>query len=275
MDQVQYTETIQSKVYALLQQIKDIRAKLTADEDLLQKNLDHLNVLHDQLSNTKTLLSQQKSSKQTLLNQTKGQESNYRKLLNVTEDQQAAIQKEIADLDAKMQGKVVKRLPVVHGVLAWPIDGVITQGYGNTGFTKLGYTFHNGVDIAAPAGTPIYAAADGVVYATGRGQAAFGNWVVIKHTAGGKLDRDIMTLYGHMISFGVTPGRAIKQGDLVGYEGNTGNTSRLLYGPERGYHLHFGVYDADGFGIKDGAYPNVYGPYQIPYGYTYNPIDFF
>ena len=77
-----------------------------------------------------------------------------------------------------------------------------------------------------------------------------------------------------MTKFIVVAGQQVKQGDLIGYEGNTGNTTRLLYGPERGYHLHFGVYDAEGFGIKNGAYPNIYGPYRIPYGYTYNPMDF-
>ena len=55
---------------------------------------------------------------------------------------------------------------------------------------------------------------------------------------------------------------------------NTGNTTRLIYGPERGYHLHFGVYDADGFGVVAGAYTKVYGNYKVPYGYTYNPLDF-
>ncbi|MBU6447823.1 M23 family metallopeptidase, partial [Patescibacteria group bacterium] len=192
-----------------------------------------------------------------------------------TQDQEAKVQQEMYNLDQQASGKTTySPLPVVHGILAWPIDGVITQGYGNTGFTQLGYNFHNGIDIAAPAGTPIYAAADGIVYATGTGQAAYGNWVAIKHTAGGKLDRDIITLYAHMSRFVVTPGQQMKQGDLVGYEGNTGNTTRLLYGPDHGFHLHFSVFDANGFGIANGAYTKTYGPYQVPYGYTYDPMDF-
>lgn len=275
MDQVQYTESIQSKIYSLLQQIKQIRAKLEQDEQDLQNNLDRLNQLQDQLNQTKITLNDQKSSKVQLLQQTKGQESKYRQLLGTTQNEEDKIQKEIQDLDNLANGgRTFSSLPVVHGVLAWPMDGVLTQGYGNTGFTKLGYTFHNGIDIAAPAGTPIYAAADGVVNATGRGTTAYGNWVTIKHTAGGKLDRDIVTLYGHMRTFVVSTGKVMKKGDLIGYEGNTGNTSRLLYGPDHGYHLHFTVFDANGFGVKDGAYPNIYGPYQIPYGHTYDPKNF-
>jgi hypothetical protein len=63
-------------------------------------------------------------------------------------------------------------------------------------------------------------------------------------------------------------------GDLIGFEGNTGNTTRLLYGPHRGYHLHFTIFDARGFGVAEGAHPKTYGAYQVPYGAPYNPLDF-
>ncbi|GAC1412557.1 MAG: M23 family metallopeptidase [Candidatus Doudnabacteria bacterium] len=276
MDQVQYTQQVSSKVYSLLQQIKEIKAKLEKDQQALETNLNQLKQLSDQLDQTQSTLNDQKSSKVVLLTQTHGQESRYKKLLVSTQDEEQRINKEIYDLDNQAKGsKARKGLPSVNGILAWPMDGVVTQGYGNTGFTKLGYSFHNGIDLAGPAGTSIYSAADGVVVGTGRAQAAYGNWVAIKHKAGGKLDRDIVTLYAHMIKFVVSRGQSVAKGDLVGYEGNTGNTSRLLYGPDRGYHLHFTVFDADGFGIKDGAYPATYGPYQIPYGFTYNPRNFF
>ena len=85
---------------------------------------------------------------------------------------------------------------------------------------------------------------------------------------------NIYTLYGHLKSLVVAAGQVIRGGDLVGYEGNTGNTTRLLYGPERGYHLHFTIFDGEGFGIRQGAYQDTYGAYQIPYGYTYNPLNF-
>lgn len=275
LDQVQYTESLQQRVYDLLNQIKQIKAKLVQNESDLQTSLDKLNQLQDQLQITQQTLNDQKSSKVQLLAQTKGQQSRYLQLLTATQDAEAKVQQEMYNLDRQASGKATySPLPVVHGILAWPIDGVITQGYGSTGFTQLGYNFHNGIDIAAPAGTPIYAAADGIVYATGTGQAAYGNWVAIKHAAGGKLDRDIITLYGHMSRFVVTPGQQMKQGDLVGYEGNTGNTTRLLYGPDHGFHVHFSVFDANGFGIAQGEYTKIYGPYQVPYGHTYDPMDF-
>ena len=276
LDQVQYTTTVENKVYDLVEQVKTLKSKLEQDQTTLQKNLTALQDQQQSLQQTQSTLADQRTAQEQILSQTKGKESNYQKLLTTTQDQQAKIDQEINNLDAKIQGKTgFNALQPVHGILAYPVQGVLTQGYGNTGFTQLGYNFHNGIDLAGPAGAPISAAADGVVYAVGHGEAAYGNWVVIKHDIVAAGGHQIMTLYGHMRSFVVSPGQVVKTGDLVGYEGNTGNTTRLLCNcPDRGYHLHFSVFDATDFGIAAGAYPNIYGPYQVPYGYTYNPLDF-
>ncbi len=276
LDQIQYTQNFQGKIYQIVQNIKELKAKLEIQQKELQAQLANLQELKDQLEITKKSLTTQRSQKQVLLNQTKGLESNYQKLLAVSKKEEANLQKEIEDLDAQIRAKLGQRtINASHGVLAWPMDGVLTQGYGNTGFTALGYTFHNGIDIAAPAGQPIYAAFDGTVLYTDKSDASYGNWVAIKHTIPTKSGTSqIITVYGHFRSFKVKVGQQVKQGDLIGYEGNTGNTTKKLYGPERGYHIHFGVYDAEGFGVSDGKYSNIYGPYKLPYGYTYNPLDF-
>ncbi len=73
-----------------------------------------------------------------------------------------------------------------------------------------------------------------------------------------------------MRSYNVAAGSAVKMGDLIGYEGNTGNTTRLLYGPHRGYHLHFTVFDRKGYTVTKGSYGNYY----VPSGATYNPLNF-
>ncbi|MBU6447722.1 hypothetical protein KGQ24_02700, partial [Patescibacteria group bacterium] len=147
LDQVQYTESLQQRVYDLLDQIKQIKAKLMQNESDLQTSLDKLNQLQDQLQITQQTLNDQKNSKVQLLTQTRGQQSRYLQLLTATQDQEAKVQQEMYNLDQQASGKTTySPLPVVHGILAWPIDGVITQGYGNTGFTQLGYNFHNGID---------------------------------------------------------------------------------------------------------------------------------
>ncbi|WP_158548133.1 M23 family metallopeptidase [Desertihabitans brevis] len=89
--------------------------------------------------------------------------------------------------------------------------------------------YHTGTDLSAPIGTPIRAAADGVVVpANGGGWA--GTHVIIKHADGSK------TLYAHMASTAVSPGQQVKAGTMIGVVGMTGRT----FGP----HLHFEWYPA-------------------------------
>lgn len=87
---------------------------------------------------------------------------------------------------------------------------------------------HKGVDLAARAGTPILAAADGTVEIARYGwNGGFGNYVVIKHSNGTR------TLYAHMSKLGTSYGTKVEKGEVIGYVGNTGRS--------RGDHLHFEV----------------------------------
>lgn len=275
-DQVQYTQNLNGKVYQLVQKIKSLKEKLEEQQKALEIQVKKLEELQSQMLVTKNSLTAIKTQKQKLLNQTQGLEKNYQKLLAGSKQDAENLQKEIEDLDAKIRAKLGnKTISASKGALAWPMDGILTQGYGNTGFTALGYNFHNGIDIAAPAGQPIYSAADGVVINTDRSDASFGNWVAVKHNITTKSGPgQIIAVYAHFQSFKVSVGQQLKQGDLIGYEGNTGNTTKKLYGPGRGYHIHFGIYDVDGFGVNPGAYTKIYGAYKVPYGYTYNPLLF-
>lgn len=277
LSQIENTVTFQEKNQSLLDELHALQADLAAKQQVLEQKKTQLNTLKGQAESTKAALEQQQNQKESLLSYTRGQESRYRAMLDNVSEEEARVNQEVYDLDQKIRAQLGdKALPTVNGTFVWPMEGILTQGYGNTGFTKLGYNFHNGIDIAAPANTPIYAAADGVVYATGTGKTAYGNWVVIKHNVRmpDGSEKRLYTLYGHMNRIATSSGRNVLAGDAIGYEGNTGNTTRILYGPERGYHLHFTVYDEEGFGIADGANQKTYGAYKVPFGYTYNPMKF-
>ncbi len=97
-------------------------------------------------------------------------------------------------------------------------------GFGATGSWSR---YHTGQDFPAPTGTPIYAAASGVVLSPTAGGWAGIN-VVIQHANGGS------TLYAHMSGRTVSPGQTVKAGQLIGYVGNTGRSF--------GSHLHFEYY---------------------------------
>lgn len=275
LDQVQYTTSIQTKSQETLVKIKQLNADLEQRQAALKTEKANLDTLLKQLDLTIAGLNGQQAAKQDLLDQTRGQEKAYQALLTEEQKAQKALNDEIYNLDTQIAAKLGNnRIKPKRGLLAYPMAGTMTQGYGNTGFTSLGYSFHNGLDIAAKANTPIYAAADGVVAHTGTGEGAYGNWVTIKHNTGPFASHAIVSLYAHMTSFVVKAGQEVKMGDLVGFEGNTGNTTRLLYGPHRGYHLHFTVFDANGYGVAKGTYENIYGAYMVPYGAPYNPLDF-
>ena len=85
--------------------------------------------------------------------------------------------------------------------------------------------WHNGIDFSCPTGTPIYAVADGKVMECKDG-GTYGNYIAIWHGGAG-------SLYAHLSSFVICRGDQVKAGDIIGYSGTTGKTSRP--------HLHFEI----------------------------------
>lgn len=276
LDQLQYVTSVQEQSQKTLTEIKILKAELEIRQAELKTQKASLDALLDQLTIAEAGLAGQRGAKQEILNQTRGQEKIYQNLLAESKGLEDQIAREIFDLEVAIRDRLGdRRLPSIKGLLGWPLNGILTQGYGNTGFTKLGYNFHNGLDIAGPAGSQIFSAGDGVVVGIGTGQGAYGNWVTIKHNvATSSGNRALVSLYAHMSTFRVSVGQQVSQGELIGFEGNTGNTTRLLYGPERGFHLHFTIFDAEGYGVAPGKYENIYGPYQVPFGASYNPLEF-
>lgn len=114
--------------------------------------------------------------------------------------------------------------------LRTPLDGArITSGFGMrqhpiSGFTRM----HQGVDFAAPVGTPVVAAGDGTVVGVGS-RNGYGRTVELRHPGGTE------TLYAHLSSFapGLAPGQRVRQGQLIGRVGSTGLSS--------GPHLHYEI----------------------------------
>ena len=148
--------------------------------------------------------------------------------------QETAVAEAQAALAAQPEG-------LAAGHLLWPCSGPLTQGFGPTAYIfEFPYVyqgvayphFHTGVDIGVPTGTPIGAAADGVVALAGTnvvgGRAVgYGTYVVIAHGGG------LYTLYGHLSRLDVVAGERVSAGERIGLSGSTGNST--------GPHLHFEV----------------------------------
>jgi hypothetical protein len=109
----------------------------------------------------------------------------------------------------------------------WPVRGRITAGFGQRmdPFTGEG-AFHTGVDIAAPAGTPVRAAADGILFHAGP-EAGYGNEALIDHGYG------VTTKYAHLSTLDVVVGEEVSRGQVIGAVGMTGRAT--------GPHLHYEV----------------------------------
>ncbi|GAA0602240.1 peptidoglycan DD-metalloendopeptidase family protein [Caenispirillum bisanense] len=130
---------------------------------------------------------------------------------------------------------------VRKALLRTPINGArLSSGYGMRTHPVLGYSkMHKGIDFAAPTGTPIYAAGDGVIEKAGA-NGSYGNYVRIRH------NKEFDTAYAHMskVAPGMKPGARVKQGDVIGYVGSTGRST--------GPHLHYEI-------LKNGSQVNPQG----------------
>ncbi|MEX2029071.1 MAG: LysM peptidoglycan-binding domain-containing M23 family metallopeptidase, partial [Candidatus Paceibacterota bacterium] len=133
----------------------------------------------------------------------------------------------LAEPKPKSSGSIVRggssSLPSIAGYFKNPVpNGRKTRGLTNS---------HRGVDIAAPTGTPIYAAASGKVLTARTGwNGAYGNIVILQHSNGTR------TLYAHMSRLGTSTNAQVSQGELIGYVGSSGRST--------GPHLHFEVLGA-------------------------------
>ena len=111
-----------------------------------------------------------------------------------------------------------------------PIDGAkLSSTYGLRKHPILGYNkMHRGTDFSAPKGTPVYAAGNGVIEYAGR-NGAYGKYIRIRHNSNYK------TAYAHLNNFkkNIVNGVRVKQGEIIGYVGNTGRST--------GPHLHYEV----------------------------------
>jgi murein DD-endopeptidase MepM/ murein hydrolase activator NlpD len=113
----------------------------------------------------------------------------------------------------------------------WPAKGVLTSGYG----WRWG-RMHQGVDIGGPIGTPIVAAADGVVKFSGWNSGGFGKFVEILHNDGK------VTRYAHNNKLWVATGQTVRQGEQIAELGNTGRST--------GPHLHFEIRTNSGSAVN-------------------------
>lgn len=240
------------------------RTELAADRDKTAKTRADLVAFQNDLTLQKRSVDASKATQQQLLVQTRNQEANYQKMIAQKKAAEKSLEQELVALQSQLDIIVNPGLlpKAGTGILSWPFSDTfmfncagrknlfgnlfcITQYFGNTAFSTANPQIYNGhghnaIDIAAPIGTPIYAALGGTVLDTGntdliRGCYSFGKWIMITHNNG------LSTLYSHLSSIDVAKGQRVSTKQLIGLSGMTGYAT--------GPHLHFGVYATEGVKI--------------------------
>jgi murein DD-endopeptidase MepM/ murein hydrolase activator NlpD len=116
------------------------------------------------------------------------------------------------------------RLDGARPALRWPLGSRVVVG---SAFGARDGRRHEGIDLPAPTGTPVYAAADGRVAYAGNGVRGYGNMVVLRHAG------DLLTVYAHNAVLLVSQGAPVRAGDRIALVGQSGRAT--------GPHLHFEV----------------------------------
>lgn len=259
---------IQNQIITLIGDLKLTKTTLEEDQNTLESKQTELEQLKEEADQRKESLDSVKSYKDKLLRDTKGQEALYQKQLTDVEKKQAAFFAEQQKLEAQV---VAGGLYIVHvtatnipprgtKIFRKPEDAPhVTQGYGMTTYARRGAyggAAHSGVDYSSGYGTPIKAIGDGTLIAHGTSDG-WGNWIAIQHT------NNMVSLYGHMSRFErLSIGATVTKGQVIGYEGTTGNST--------GSHVHLSLY-RDFFTYVNDKNGQLYFNY---FEGTLNPLDY-
>ena len=254
IDRFSAVNTLMEADRQIMRDQKNDKAKLEEQKLLLENKKKDLEGKHTKLQGLKESLNAQKAKKNKLVDELEAEqeklasekkllEKEYSEALEVSKELQEKIvaeQKRILELSRQNEGT----LPVVSsGDWTKPTNGTLTSGYG---WRNLGYgpEFHYGIDLANSTGTPIVAAAGGVVVYAGP-LSSYGNVVILTHN----MDGDIYTtVYAHLDSYSVSVGQSVGKGVQIARMGSTGRST--------GPHLHFEVH----IGTWQGQVPGNVNP---------------
>jgi murein DD-endopeptidase MepM/ murein hydrolase activator NlpD len=194
---------------------KKTRAAVASATRAVAVRTEQQRLVRDQLLATQSRLAGARRSKRSTLAATKDQEREWIAEANALAAEDARIRGQLAAAQSSAPGP-----PSASGFI-WPVSGPVVSPFG----MRWG-RLHAGIDIAAPYGTPIHAAAAGRVVLAGW-VGGYGNYTCVDHGGG------IATCYGHQSSIAAGAGQSVAQGQVIGYVGCTGH----CFGP----HLHFEV----------------------------------
>ena len=250
LDRLSMIEEIAASDQKRLKELSEAADLVASAQAELKSEKDELSETRQELDATQAELDDKRAEADALLTELVARGEEFQAMLDASEALQEELMEQIAQKEkdlkaAEYQEWLATYVPPTTkptGSDTTPSDGApsssgwisplksykLTSPFGMRKHPILGYErMHNGVDMAAPAGTPIYAAKSGKVTAASFQSGGAGNYVSINHGDG------FSSIYMHMTRYIVSVGDYVSAGQVIGYVGSTGLSN--------GNHLHFGI----------------------------------
>lgn len=265
IDRFSAVSTLMDADRQIMRDQKQDKESLEEQKLVLENTKKQLEDKQAELQRLKNSLNAQKGEKNKLIDEMEAEQkkiASEKKLLQEEYSEYIKVGKELAskiEAEQKRQAEAARKLeeqrkrqssssssvnmsalPVSNSGFMKPTNGALTSPYGwrNLG---AGPEFHYGIDLANGTGTPIVAAADGVVtYAAPL--SSYGNVIMMTHSINGQI---YSTVYAHLNSYNVSVGSVVSQGQQIGQMGSTGRST--------GPHLHFEIHIGNWNGNYTGA----------------------
>ena len=224
LNKAEYISTISEYDRDMLKKFQDIVAEVEAQEEKLQEEYDEIEAMQNDLIEKQDTIETLIDEKDTEIGE---MSADLKKLKKAVETAERKQREKASSYSGSAGASVVSG----NGMFTHPCPGYsrISSYFGPRKQPMAGASSnHKGIDYAAAAGTPIYAAASGTVTTAGY-SGAEGNWIVINHGNG------LQTYYMHCLKLYVHAGQKVSKGQNIAAVGSTGNST--------GPHLHFQVMD--------------------------------
>lgn len=244
-DEAVSVASVRDELQNHIDDLSALKTNLSTSKKTAEQKRQELAALQSDLTDQKQGVSVVRTTQNTLLAQTKSQESQYQALIAQKKAEEASFEAALIKLAQGLgQADTTTAPGAQRGVIGWPLASIrVTQYFGNTSFAASGAyngQGHNGVDFAASIGTPVKAVLGGTVQEINQGAVKlcqYGKWVLVKH------DNGLTSLYAHLSSISVAKGQRVTAGQTVGLSGDTGYAT--------GPHLHLTLYVSSAVTFKN------------------------
>lgn len=237
-DALQSLEGVEHQLAERVLQLKDRKAELEAQKKTSEEKHASLQALREHLDETRERFEEEQSGKVALVTEVQRSEVDLRRSLTQLRSEQQAIDNDLVTLENSLRKKLADntRFTAIKGSgsIAWPVPKKGITTYFHDPDYPFRYIFeHPALDLRAGQGTPVRAAASGVVGRARDGGMGY-SYVMILHPGG------LSTVYGHVSKILVTEDQFVEAGDVIALSGaqpGTPGAGQLTTGP----HLHFEV----------------------------------